>query len=101
MAIGTANTCKSKLHFKNTLIGIQSSICLGNWILLLYLTHKDNHWESFVVLVYGITSSYILNFVFFGLYFRVMRKDEYYCKWREGRIWQERMLVAAALLTSF
>ena len=100
MGIGVAKLF-TKIHYKNTLIGVLSVICLGNWIFLLYLTVKDNQWQSSVVLLYGIASSYILNFIFFCLYLKVMREDEYYNKWREKRIVGETILVVWALLTSF
>lgn len=70
-------------------------------MFLLYLTVKDNMWQSSVVLLYGITSSYILNAIFFCLYKSVMRKDEYYNRWRDERKRKETCLVILALITSF
>lgn len=101
MGIGIAKLFKKNIHFKNTQIAIISSICLGNWIFLLYLTIKDNQFQSTVVLCYGILSSYILNFIFFCLYKEVMRNDEYYMKWRQDRVKRETVLVISAVLTSF
>ena len=101
MAVGIAKVCGRKVHFKNTLIGVLSAISLANWIFLLYLTLKDGHVQSSVVLIYGVVSSYILNTIFFCLYLRVMREDEYYNRWREARVKQETVLVVSALLTSF
>ena len=57
-------------------------------------------WQSAVVLLYGLTCSYILNGLFFCLYWRVMRQDKYYNQWRQKTKW-EGILVALALLTSF
>lgn len=68
---------------------------------MIYLTVKDHMWQSTVVLLYGLCSSYILNAIFFCLYLKVMRQDEYYNKWRETRVKRETVLVIAALLTSF
>lgn len=102
LGIGIAKIFKKeKIHYKNTQIGVISAICLANWIYLIYLTVKDNMWQSTVVLLYGICSSYILNGIFFCLYRSVMRNDEYYNKWRSTRIKRETCLVIAALLTSF
>ena len=68
----------TKLHIKNTLIAVLSSISLANWIFLLYLTCKDNRAQSSVALIYVIASSYILNIIFFCLYLNIIRQDEYY-----------------------
>jgi hypothetical protein len=57
-------------------------------------------WQSAVILLYGLTCSYILNMLFFCLYWKVMRKDSYYGKWRETAKW-EPILVFFALITSF
>ena len=89
------------MHFKNTLIGLLSAISVGNWLFLWYLTRKDGHMESLLVLAYGVVSSYILNLVFFCLYLGLLRQDEYYNKWREQRVKSECALVASALFTSF
>jgi hypothetical protein len=58
-------------------------------------------WQSTVVLLYGLSSSYLLNALFFCLYWKVMRQDKYYMQWREGKAKWECLLVMAALLTSF
>ena len=50
-------------------------ICLGNWWFLLYLTIKDRMWQSAVVLIYGIVSSYVLNAIFFCLYWKIIRHE--------------------------
>jgi len=73
MGIGIAKIFKTNIHYKNTQIGVISAICLANWIFLAYLTIKDNMWQSTVVLLYGLLSSYILNAIFFCLYLSVMR----------------------------
>jgi hypothetical protein len=93
--------CMKKLHYKNTLIALLTVICQANWFYLVYLTVKDNMWQSTVVLLYGISSNYILNALFFCLYWKVMRQDKYYMQWREGKTRWECLLVLAALLTSF
>ena len=51
--------------------------------------------------MYAIVSSYFLNVIFFILYRTVMMKDEYYNEWRDSNLNKERILVIAALLTSF
>jgi hypothetical protein len=44
MGIGVAKIFKTNIHYKNTQIGVLSSICLANWLFLVYLTVKDNMW---------------------------------------------------------
>ena len=101
LAIGIAKMFRKKLHYKNTLIGILTVVCLCNWVFLLYLTVKKNHWQSSVILIYALAASYVLNLIFFCLYWNVMRQDEYYSHWRESRQTRETVLVIFALLTSF
>jgi hypothetical protein len=101
LGIGIAKLFKTNIHYKNTQIAVISAISLANWFLLIYLTVKDVMWQSTVVLLYGILSSYILNAIFFCLYLKVMRQDEFYNKWRDQRKTRETILVIAALLTSF
>ena len=101
LGIGIAKVFKTNIHYKNTQIGVISAISLANWFFLIYLTVKDRMWQSTVVLLYGIISSYILNAIFFCLYLKVMRQDEFYNKWRDRRKTRETILVGAALLTSF
>ena len=101
LSIGIAKLFKKKLQYKNTLIAIITVVCLGNWIFLLYLTVKDHMWQSSVVLAYALASSYLLNLIFFCLYVKVMRQDQYYMKWRSERVKRETTLVIFALLTSF
>jgi len=101
LAIGIAKAFNKAIHYKNTMIGIVTVVCLSNWVFLLYLTVRDNHWQSSVILMYGLAASYILNLIFFLLYWKVMRHDEYYNHWRESRTTRETILVVCALLTSF
>jgi len=101
LGIGIAKIFKTNIQYKNTQIGVISAISLSNWLFLIYLTVKDNMWQSTVVLLYGLVSSYILNAIFFCLYLVVMRQDEYYNRWREQRKIRETILVISALLTSF
>lgn len=101
LCVGVAKVYKKSIHYKNTLIAIISSICLANWLFLIYLTVKEDMWQSSIVLLYGLASSYILNAIFFCLYLSVMRKDEYYNRWRETRKCKETTLVVCALLSSF
>jgi hypothetical protein len=98
--ITCSKLCNFGIHAKNTQIALITIICKANWFFLLYLTWKDEMWQSAVVLLYGLTSSYILNLLFFCLYWKVMRKDSYYGKWRESAPW-EPILVFFAILTSF
>ena len=100
MLIGASKFCLKKLHYKNTLIALLTIICKANWLFIVYLTIKDKMWQSAVVLLYGLACSYILNALFFCLYWKVMRQDKYYNQWREKAKW-EGLLVAFALLTSF
>jgi uncharacterized membrane protein len=83
------------------MIAIISSISLANWLFILYLLIKDGHSQSTVVIVYAIACSYILNIVFFILYLKVLRNDEFYEDWREENEVREKILVVSALLTSF
>jgi hypothetical protein len=101
LSIGVAKVFKKNIHYKNTQIAIITSICLANWLFLMFLTVKEDMWQSSAVLMYGLTSSYILNAIFFCLYLSVMRQDEYYNKWRETRKFWETLLVVCALLSSF
>jgi hypothetical protein len=101
MTIGVAKIFKKNIHYKNTQIGVLSSICLCNWIFLAHLTVKEEMWQSTVVLLYGLISSYVLNGIFFCLYLKVMLQDTYYNQWRAQRHIQERVLVVSALFTSF
>jgi len=101
LGIGIAKLFKKNIHYKNTQIGVLSAICLVNWIFLLYLTVKEHMWQSTVVLLYGLISSYVLNAIFFCLYLKVMLQDPYYNEWRNQRLVREKILVVSALLTSF
>jgi len=93
--------CTKKMHYKNTIIALISVVCQGNWLYVLYLAVTGKYWQSSVILLFGIGCSYVLNLVFFFLYLKVMRHDEYYDRWRQGRKVREGVLVALALLTSF
>ena len=44
MIVGIAKIIKPELHYKNTTIGIISSICVLNWFFMIYLTIKDKMW---------------------------------------------------------
>lgn len=87
MIIGIMKLCSVKLwtrkmHYKNTMIAVISVLSQGNWLYVLYLAIVGEYWQSSVILLFGITCSYILNLVFFFLYLKVMRHDEYYDRWR-------------------
>lgn len=103
LGVGAAKLgCRgTKIHYKNTLIGLLSMVALGNWMFLLYLTVKSSNWQSAVILSFALSCSYILNLLFFCLYVKVMREDAYYEHWRQGRSKSECVLVTLALLTTF
>lgn len=106
MAVGivklcSIKVCTKKMHYKNTIIALISVVCQGNWLYVLYLAIEGSYWQSSVILLFGIGCSYVLNLVFFFLYLKVMRHDEYYDRWRQDRKLSEGILVTAALLTSF
>ena len=99
--IGASKLCMKRLHYKNTLIAVITVISKANWIFLVYLTVKENMWQSAVVLLYGLGCSYLLNALFFCLYWKVMRQDKYYMQYREEKKKSECLLVFLALITSF
>lgn len=101
LAIGVAKLCRQEVHFKNTLIGILTTVCKANWVWILVLLIKEGHSQSSVILGYAIGASYLLNLVFFLLYLKIMRKDAFYTAWRNTKKTRETILVFAALLTSF
>ena len=87
MCVGVMKLCSVKLwtkkmHYKNTIIALISVLCQGNWMYVLYLAIIGEYWQSSVILIFGLSCSYILNLVFFFLYLKVMRKDQYYDTWR-------------------
>ena len=101
MIIGVLKLFKTKIHYKNTLIGCITVVCQANWIFLIYLTVKDQMWQSAVVILYAVSSSYLLNLFFFCQYWKYMRKDKYYNDWRDQHKCHEILVVFFSMITSF
>ena len=70
----------------------------------MYITNLSNYYEessAASTIIYGITMTYIINIVFFGLNMKVIRKCDKYIQWKQENPITEKIIIVAALISTF